>query len=276
MSLTTLPTRPHAVTSDSWLIPTYVPAMPGTWVGVHSLVIRGAEPIIVDTGASLVRDAWFDAAFSVVDPEDVRWVFLSHDDHDHVGNLLQVLERCPNATLVANFSITTRLSADLELPAHRMRWLDHGASFDAGDRTLHLVRPPMFDAPSTRGLYDSKSKVLWAVDSFGALVDDEVYELGDVPPDLYAESFDLLNSWNTPWMEWVDTERFTAHVASSRRLPVEVVASAHGPILRGSQIDDAFDRTLALAARPALPTPGQEALDEMLAAALVAPSTGTD
>ena len=25
--------------------------------------------------------------FSIVEPDDVRWVFLSHDDHDHTGNL---------------------------------------------------------------------------------------------------------------------------------------------------------------------------------------------
>lgn len=266
MTLTTLPTRPHQLTTDTWLIPTYAPAMPGTWVGAHSMVIRGAEPIIVDTGASLVRDQWFDAVFSVVEPEDVRWVFLSHDDHDHIGNLLEVLERCPDATLVANFSITNRLSGDVELPPQRMRWLDAGDSFDAGDRTMHLVRPPMFDSPTTRALFDSSTRALWAVDSFGSLVHDEVYELGDVPPDLYAESFDLLNSWNTPWMEWVDIERFGAHVAASRDLRPDVVASAHGPVLRGAQIDDAFERTLALATRPALPTPGQEALDELLAA----------
>jgi glyoxylase-like metal-dependent hydrolase (beta-lactamase superfamily II) len=23
--------------------------------------------------------------FSLVDPEDVRWIFLSHDDGDHIG-----------------------------------------------------------------------------------------------------------------------------------------------------------------------------------------------
>lgn len=38
---------------------------------------------------------------SFVRADQVRWVFLSHDDHDHVGNLLEVLDQCPNATLVA-------------------------------------------------------------------------------------------------------------------------------------------------------------------------------
>ena len=28
----------------------------------------------------------------IVDFADVRWIYLSHDDHDHVGNLAKVLE----------------------------------------------------------------------------------------------------------------------------------------------------------------------------------------
>jgi hypothetical protein len=43
------------------------------------------------------------------------------------------------------------------------------------------------------------------------------------------------------------------------------VAGAHGPILRGERIAEAFRRTAALAAQPALPTPGQPLLDQLLA-----------
>lgn len=268
MSVPTLLATPYLVTDDTWLIPTYLPAMPGTYVGGHSLVIRGEEPIIVDTGSSLLRERWLEDVFSLVEPDDVRWVFLSHDDHDHVGNLLEVVEMCRHATVVTNFGSTARLAADIVLPPDRMRWLDHGGSFDAGDRTLHVVRPPMFDSPATRGLHDSSTNLLWAVDSFGSLVHDVVYEVDDIPTDLYDESFHLLNSWNTPWMEWLDVERYSAHVDATRRLPLEVVVSAHGPVLRGAHIDDAFDRTLALAGRPAMPTPGQETLDQLVAAAL--------
>jgi flavorubredoxin len=266
--LATLPTSLQPVTADTFLIPTLLPAPPDAFVGSHSLVIRGAEPIIVDTGSSLVREAWFDQVFSVVEPDDVQWVYLSHDDHDHVGNLLEVLGACPNATLVCNFFLVNRLSADYELPLHRMRWLEVGDSFDAGDRTLTLVRPPTFDSPTTRGLFDAKTGVLWAADAFGSLVPGGVYEAGDVPADLYAETFTALNGWNTPWLEWVDIERFTAHVQRVMSLPIEVSASAHGPILRGAQIDDAVRRTLDLANQPIVPTPGQETLDALVAAAL--------
>jgi flavorubredoxin len=268
MILHSIDTEAQPVTEDTFLIPTLFASPGGGFVGVHSMVIRGAQPAIIDTGAALVRDTWLDKVRSVVDPQEVRWIVLSHDDHDHLGNLDVMLELCPNATLVASYSITGRLAADIELPIERMRWLDVGESLDLGDRTLHAVRPPMFDSPATRGFYDSSSRVLWAADSFGALVDGDVHEAADVPADLWTESFAMMNSWNTPWMEWLDRDRFAAHVQTTATLPLAAIASAHGPILRGRQIETAFDRTLDLAAQPALPMPGSELLDAIVSGAL--------
>ena len=70
---------------------------------VNSMVITGAEPIIVDCGPAITRQGWLDHAFSIVEPADVRWIYLSHDDVDHTGNLPQVLEACPNSTRVTNW-----------------------------------------------------------------------------------------------------------------------------------------------------------------------------
>jgi flavorubredoxin len=264
----TLPATPHEIAEETWLIPTFAPDPSGGFVGAHSMVIRGAEPVIVDTGCALVADRWLADTFSVVDPEDVRWIFLSHDDHDHVGNIEAVLDRCPQATLVVNFSIAGRLTGSIDLPLERMRFLDPGESLRLPDRTLTAVRPPMFDSPATRGLFDSSTGLLWAADAFGALVQGEVYDADDVDPVLYDGSFAVLNSWNTPWLEWVDVERFRALVQTTRDLPLRAVASAHGPVHRGPRIAEAFRRTMDLAAQPAVPMPGQELLDLVLAAAL--------
>jgi len=47
------------------------------------MVIRGKEPVLVETGSAVHRAEYFDAAFSIVEPKDVRWIFLSNDDRDH-------------------------------------------------------------------------------------------------------------------------------------------------------------------------------------------------
>ena len=108
-------------------------------VYVNSMVIAGPEPVIVDTGPAVARDDWMADVFSIVDPADVRWVFLSHDDTDHVGNLPEVLDMCPNATLVTNMSTIQRMAADYLLPIDRARIVNDGDRFTAGDLLMTTV-----------------------------------------------------------------------------------------------------------------------------------------
>ena len=138
-----LPTTPEPIAADTWLIPTLAADPAGGYLGAHSAVIRGEEPVVLDTSVLFGRDRWLQNVFSIVEPEDVRWIFLSHDDHDHLGNLDVLLDLCPNATLLANYAMTGRLFGDVELPLERMRWINVGESIDIGDR--ELVHGPTAD-----------------------------------------------------------------------------------------------------------------------------------
>jgi glyoxylase-like metal-dependent hydrolase (beta-lactamase superfamily II) len=134
--------EPYRIAPDTWVIPQIVPTGKGEFACINSMVILGAEPVIVDTGCAVNRSQWLQDVSALVDPSDVRWVYLSHGDRDHTGNLDAVLERCPAATLVTTFWGVRYLMADGEPPLGRMRWVNDGESFDAGDRELHAVRPP--------------------------------------------------------------------------------------------------------------------------------------
>ena len=263
--------EPQRIADDTWLIPNLVPAGPGTYLYVNSMVILAEEPVVVDTGAPLHREQWLDAVSSIVDPADVRWVFLSHDDGDHIGNMAPFLDRAPNATVVANFFSAERaaLEPDRALPIERMVWLEEGTSFDAGDRRLHLFRPPIFDGPTTRGLYDERTGVMWAVDSFAAFTTGAVYHAADLPYEMYDETFRLINSMVSPWHQWLSADLYGRHVDKVEAIGATTIASAHGPVLSGPYLSGAFDRVRAMAGQPIVPGPGQELLDELLAQVLV-------
>jgi flavorubredoxin len=263
------PSDPVLVAPETWLIPNLAAAGPGRFLPVNSMLVRGREPILVDTGAPIHRLRWLEQVFSLVDPEDVRWIFLSHDDGDHIGGLADALAMCPSATVVTNFFATERLSVERSLPIRRLRWLEPGDSFLAGDRRMRLVLPPIFDGPTTRGLFDESTGVLWGVDAFAALTTGSVRHREDVPDDLYGESFALLNSLVSPWHQWLDPARYGRHVDSVAHLRPDMVASAHGPLLTGDAIGDAFDRVRAMAAKPRVMPPGQSALDELVAATVL-------
>jgi flavorubredoxin len=259
---------PELIAPETFLIPNLALAPDGLFLPVNSMVIRGREPVIVDTGAPVHREQWLEKVFTVVEPEDVRWVFLSHDDGDHTGGLFDVLERCPHATLVTNFFSVERLRIEKPaLPLSRMRWVEPGGSFDAGDRVLHLFRPPVFDGPTSRGLFDPKSGAMWIVDSFPCFTPGTL-DADEMPQDLLAQVMPALSSAISPWHAWLDPAAFNRHVDAVEALGARTAASAHGPVLRGERLDDAFDRTRTLAAMPIIPTPGQELLDSLLAPTL--------
>ncbi len=263
-------TSPVPVAEDTFLIPNLAPAGPGAYLPVNSLLIRGEQPIIVDTGAPIHREPWLEKVFSLVDPEDVRWIFLSHDDGDHTGSLHQVLDACPQATLVTNMFAVERLALEHPMDLTRMIWRDPTETFDAGDRRLRLLIPPIFDGPTTRALYDERTGVLWAVDSFAALTTGAVHHLEELPNDLYDESFTLFNSLISPWHQWLDPVAYDRHVDTVEALKPAVVASAHGPVLQGMAIHDAFDRVRSMAGQPRVVPPGQSLLDELLSSAVAA------
>ena len=264
-SLTQVPAvHAQRIAADTWLIPNLAPAGDGLYLPVNSMLIRGREPVIVDTGAPIHRERWLDQVFSLVEPEDVRWIFLSHDDGDHTGGLLDALERCPNATLVTNFFSVERLALEKPaLPLQRMRWLEPGSELDIGDRKLRLFRPPIFDGPTTRGVFDPKTSAMWIVDSFACLTPGTL-DASEMSEEQLAQ-MSAMNSAVSPWHAWLDPATYGRHVSAVEALGARVVASAHGPVLRGTPLDDAFDRLRGLAGAPIIPMPGQDLLDELIA-----------
>src|SRR5690606_41138890 len=77
------------------VLPAWVP-LPGLGaLPVNTFVLSGREPMLVDTGIAALGDPLLAALSGVVDPTDLRWIWLSHADHDHTGNLERLLAMAP-------------------------------------------------------------------------------------------------------------------------------------------------------------------------------------
>ena len=275
MQPSTVHQDPYRIAADTWVIPQVEPAGPGTFICVNSMVITAAEPVLVDTGCAVNRERWLDQAFSIVEPADVRWVFLSHADRDHIGNVEAVLAACPHATLVTTHWGVIYMLADGVPALDRMRWVNDGESFDAGDRALHAVTPPLWDGASTRGLYDPTTGVYWAADSFGSYLTHPVTNAAQLDRSFWAESLLHEGGSNPGWHFLVDPDKFDAHVQHSAGLQPSVVASAHGPVLSGPYVEEGYRLVRQLVRTGPVAQPGQPALDAMVAmvAAMAAPPT---
>ncbi|MHB8438322.1 MAG: oxygen-binding di-iron domain-containing protein [Acidimicrobiales bacterium] len=242
-------------------------------VYINSAVIKAEQPILIDTGSCRNRRNWLEDAFTLVDPQDVRWVFVSHEDADHVGNLDEVMAACPNAKLISSWALTERHTNAFDFPLERCRWMDDGATFDAGDRQMVVVRPPLYDSPTTRGLLDTKTGVYWAVDSFATPVPGgegaeklarDVAELDDAFWDHGMTMF-AINAL-APWLRLVDENRFGTEVDRFTELGISAIISAHSPAIFGDKVAEALAKVRGLPTAECPPAPDQAVLDLILAA----------
>jgi flavorubredoxin len=261
--------QPVQIAPETWVIQaTHGEGVAPMAVHLNAMVIRGEQPIVVDTGAPVNGDQYLEDLFGLVEPDDVRWVFISHDDADHHGNLHAVMDACPNATLIANWFLCGRLVVErLEVPPVRWRWLDDGDSLDVGDRTIVAVRPPLYDSPTTRGLYDTSTGVYWAADCYSTPVERGTAFASDLDPDLWTQGFRDFQIWNSPWVSMVDPTAYRAACARIEALDPTTIATAHGPTIGSASVAQAHVLLRTLIDAAAQPQPGQPVLDEIIAEA---------
>jgi flavorubredoxin len=259
---------PTKVAEETWVIHQVQPALgQPLFVYLNSMIIRGAEPMIVDTGTPANREQWLKDAFSIVEPEDVRWVFLSHDDVDHTGNLDQVMDACPNAQLVCNWAMVERHTNCFEFPLARCRWIMDGDTLDIGDRQLLARRPPVYDSPTTRGLFDPTTGVYWSVDTFATPLPDPEMGVGDLDPEFWDEGLALFAMGAvSPWLSLVDERKYARYVDQVQGLDITTVAACHSPVIEGPFIEKAFARIRQLPSIDPPVMPDQSVLDEIIAA----------
>ena len=190
---------------------------------MNALVIRGREPILVDTGATVHSDAYIEAAFSLVDPADVRWIFLSHEDRDHAGSLMRVLDMCPNARLVTNAVAHGKLSEEWVIPPQRVYYANSGETFDAGDRKLTWRSARRCSTRRPRaGCGTRRRRCSTARIAFGTVVHRGVRagQRGARQPD-FDWGFDWFNRVNHVWHELADPAKVAALAKQVRDLRSE-------------------------------------------------------
>jgi flavorubredoxin len=265
---------PTKIAADTWVIHQVQRALGEPLdIYINSMVILGDQPMIVDTGTPANRRQWMEDVFALVEPEDVRWIFLSHDDVDHAGNLDETLAACPNATLVCNWAMVERHTNCFDFPLDRCRWVMDGEALDIGDRTLQAIRPPVFDSPTTRGLYDPTTKVYWAVDTFATPLPDWKMGVADLEHDFWSQGLMLFGLGAvSPWITMTDPAKYGRHVDRTQSLDITTIASCHSPVLEGPYIAKAFERIRQFPTLGIPEMPGQSFLDEVVAATAHAPA----
>ncbi len=224
---------PYQAAPDVDVLPAYFP-IPGLGIiPVNAFVLKAAEPVLVDTGLVPLSDEFMAHLSSVIDPSELRWLWLSHTHQDHLGSLQRILDRAPRLRVITTFRGVGMMSLFQPLPLDRVYLLNPGQSISVGDRMLTAIQPPSFDSPETTGFYDPKASALFCSDCFGALLSEPAGNAAGIGSTKLREGLVKWATVDTPWLHFVDRAIFGERLDRIREMGPKLILSSHLPLARG-------------------------------------------
>jgi len=259
--------KTYQVLPDVEVLPSHFPIPGMGFLQINAFVIKAKEPVLVDTGMGIDSEVFLETLKSIIDPKELCWIWLTHDDADHTGSIRKVMEVAPNARLAANALAVLRMSTDWPVPMDRVYWLNQGDRISTGDRTLTAVRPPLFDNPTTLACHDDKSGALFSADCFGALIQaSSAQNIEEIKAEDLEQGMIGWASGDTPWVHMVAPEVFGRSLDKIRQLHPKAVFSAHLPPAIG-KIEFLLELLAKVPTSTPFVTPGQNVLEQILAQA---------
>lgn len=255
--------EPYEAAPDIHVVPSWFP-LPGFGIlPVNAFVLRAAEPVLVDTGLVPLSDQFMEKLSSVIDPRDLRWLWLTHTDQDHIGSLMRIIDEVPKLRVVTTYLGVGKMSLFRPLPMDRVYLLNPGQSIEVGDRTLTAFKPPSYDAPETTCFYDSKSGALFSSDCFGALMSEPAEDAADIGAENLREGMLTWATVDAPWLPMIERASFNKALDRVRKMSPKLILSAHLPVARG-MTEELLGYMSAVPKAQPLVWPDQQALDAML------------
>ena len=217
-------------------------------------------------------EEFMSALQSAINPADLKWLWLTHTDFDHIGCLPRLLAENPRLRVIATFLGVGIMG----LASPPCRWIGSTSSTRVRRSPWAIARstafkPPVFDNPCTTGFTTKKSGVFFSSDCFGALLSvgsrERGRSLGHGPPgrpgDLGDDGFA------------VAAQSGQGHLAQKldevRRMAPTMVLSSHLPPAPGHMIDRLLESLAAAPGAQPFVGPNQAALEQMLKAMTAVP-----
>ena len=109
----------------------------------NSYLIQDEKNVLVDTVKYLYADKLLQNAAELVPLDKIDYVVCNHAEPDHASGLADVMNACPNATLVCNAKCLDALKAYMDGSNWKTQVVASGDELSIGKRTLKFIFTPM-------------------------------------------------------------------------------------------------------------------------------------
>ncbi len=214
-------------------------------------VIMGSQKtIMVDPGHF---GLWYSAdgqLDAVLKGRQLDYVYVSHQEIPHTGNLGRLLQKYPGAVALGDVRDYHLFHPEVDLD--RLQPMKHGDKVSLGDRDIVFLDAIWKDLSGTMYVYDTKLKLMYTPDIFGHIH----YEhenvcstmLHEMPDDL-AESIMKRPGIGPIYGLKARDQKLRAQAFRNmlKKYPVEIITSGHCSPIMGPRLQPVIDRILAVA-----------------------------
>lgn len=202
------------------------------------LIVDEGQGMLLDPGGFHVFDRVFENAMAYVATEQIRWLFLSHQDPDICASLVSWLEVRPDVELVMS-GLWDRFVMHLALPVDpNINGLDDRGGVTAlpSGAVVRYVPAHFLHSPGNFHAYDPRSRCLFTGDVGAALVPE-----GDT--ELFVTDFDAhvryMEGFHRRYM--ASNKAVRTWVDRVRALEIDHICPQHGKIFSGDNVGRFLD-----------------------------------
>ena len=153
-----------AVDWDRRLFDSLIPLPDGT--SYNAYLVEGSEKTaLIDTVDPEMAEMLLSQLENV---ETIDYVIAQHAEQDHSGTLPQILERYPQAQVLATPKGKAMLVDLLRIPEERVTGAADGEVLSLGGKTLEFLYTPWVHWPETMSTYLQEDRILFSCDFFGS------------------------------------------------------------------------------------------------------------
>ncbi|MBD3192504.1 MAG: MBL fold metallo-hydrolase [Candidatus Heimdallarchaeota archaeon] len=200
------------------------------------IIKDGNEVILIDPGSRL-EEHWSIVKRkieSIIPLNKITMAIVTHQDPDLCAALPFVEEACG----IDNFEVVTTERTSLFVPYYGVRTavttVTDGDLLEVGEsgRELLFMTTPYLHFPGAMVVYDTKEKVLFSSDIFGAF---------SVDWSLYANKYyaEAVKSFAEPYLS--DKRHVTNFLKKIEPLEIEMICPQHGSIIPKDRIQEMID-----------------------------------
>jgi flavorubredoxin len=211
-----------AIDWDRRLFDSLIPLPDGT--SYNSYVIKGSEKTaLIDTVDPTMQDVLINQ-LNRLGIENISYIVANHAEQDHSGALPRVLERYPEAKVIATPRCKDMLIDLLMIPEETFIAVNDKETISLGGRTLEFIHAPWVHWPETMLTYLREDKILFPCDFFGShLATSDLYvtdegQVYEAAKRYYAE---IMMPFRT---------NIQKNLEKIRDYAIDIIAPSHGPV----------------------------------------------